>query len=77
MKIDIENEFVDHLVRYRLKLDYGYLIQDIKRLEEIKNRQPYQEQDLKDTIMYKECMEHMLDYYVGFNWRDEMNDLDE
>ncbi|MFY8212558.1 MAG: hypothetical protein ACOVLB_07845 [Candidatus Nanopelagicus sp.] len=76
MKVDIENEFVDHLVRHRLKLDYQYLLQDIKKLEEMEKREPYQEQDLKDTLMYKGSMEHMLEYYVGFNWRNEMNNLD-
>lgn len=77
MKIDIENEFVDHLVRHRLKLDYLYLVQDIKKLEAMENRASYQEQDLKDTLTYKASMEHMLEYYVGFHWRDELNNLDE
>ena len=77
MKIDIENEFVDHLVRHRLKLDYLYLLQDIKKLEETEKLEPYQERDLKDMLMYKNSMEHMLEYYVGFHWRESMNDIDE
>ena len=76
MKIDIENEFVDHLIRLRLKQDYVYLVSDIKRLEEKETLAAYQEQDLKDMRMYKTSMEHMLEYYAGFNWQNEMSEID-
>ena len=70
--IDIDNDFVEKIMAARLHQDYQYLLQDIQRLNSIPKLQDYQRQDLDDHVKYKDCLEQMLEYYVGFNWKTQL-----
>jgi hypothetical protein len=72
MKIDIDDSVCDELMKARLLIDYQYLLKDIQRLEATRNLQNYQLEDLEANRKYKDAMESMMEYYIGFNWKDEL-----
>jgi len=71
MQIDIDSDIFDKLLGARLQQDYVMLEQQIEELSAISDPKPYQLEDLKNNLMYKNAMERMLEYYVGFNWKNE------
>jgi len=71
MQIDIDSDIFDKLLGVRLQQDYVMLERQIEELSAISQPQPYQLEDLKDNLMFKNAMERMLEYYVGFNWKNE------
>jgi hypothetical protein len=70
MKIDLTSEAVDGLVKSILIQDYKGLCSDIIRLESIENKAKYQIQDLEHNYRYRNAMETLMEYYVGFQWKD-------
>jgi hypothetical protein len=73
MKVELTNEAVDGLMHSILLQDYQSLCGDIDHLESAKELQDYQRQDLDHNYRYRNAMEILLEYYVGFNWKDRLN----
>lgn len=72
MKVELTNEAVDGLMKSILLQDYQGLCEDIERLESMKNRARHQDEDLKNNYVYKNAMETLMEYYVGFDWKKEL-----
>lgn len=72
MIIDLNNEAVDGLIKSILVQDYKGLCTDIIRLETMENKAKYQIQDLEHNYRYRNAMETLMEYYVGFQWKDEL-----
>mgnify|MGYP000096012065 CR=1 FL=1 len=70
--IDINNDLVDTIMAARLHQDYQYLVQDINRLNSMPKLEDFQQEDLEDHVKYKDCLELMLEYYVGFDWKTKL-----
>ncbi len=74
MKVELTNDAVDGLMHSILLQDYRSLCQDINSLESAKELQEYQQQDLDHNYRYRNAMEILLEYYVGFDWKQKLND---
>ena len=72
MKVELTMDAVDGLIKSILLQDYRGLCEDISRLESLKDRAKYQEEDLKNNYVYKNAMETLMEYYVGFDWQKEL-----
>jgi uncharacterized protein YaaN involved in tellurite resistance len=72
MIIDLNNEAVDGLIKSILVQDYKGLRSDITRLEKLDNKAKSQIQDLEHNYRYCNAMETLMEYYVGFQWKDEL-----
>ena len=56
--------------------DYYGLVEDTNRLKEVKDKQTYQLQDIEHNLRYIDAMEVLMEYYVGFDWKDRVKDYD-
>jgi hypothetical protein len=75
MKVELSSDAVDSIFRSVLIQDYKGLKDDIRRLKDKKpNLQAYQKEDLKANKKYKKAMEVMLEYYVGIDWKETINE---
>lgn len=75
MKVELSSDAVDNIFRSILIQDYKSLKEDIKRLKDKKpDLQAYQKEDLKANKRYKKAMEVLLEYYVGFDWKETINE---
>jgi hypothetical protein len=74
MKVELTSEAVDGLMQSILLQDYRGLCTDINRLESVKELAKYQREDLDHNYRYRNAMETLLEYYVGFDWKDRLND---
>jgi hypothetical protein len=74
MKVELTSEAVDGLMQSILLQDYQGLCTDIERLETTKELAKYQREDLDHNYRYRNAMETLLEYYVGFDWKDRLND---
>jgi hypothetical protein len=74
MKVELTNEAVDGLMHSILLQDYQGLCADINRLETTKELAKYQREDLEHNYRYRNAMETLLEYYVGFDWKDQLGD---
>lgn len=72
MIVDLNNEAVDGIIKSILVQDYKGLCEDIDKLEKTKKLAEYQRQDLDHNYRYRNAMETLLEYYVGFNWKDQL-----
>lgn len=72
MIVELNNEAVDGLIKSILVQDYKGLCEDIDRLEKSKTLAEYQKQDLDHNYRYRDAMETLMEYYVGFNWKDQL-----
>lgn len=72
MIVDLNNEAVDGLIKSILTQDYKGLCDDIARLELLENKAKSQLLDLEHNYRYKNAMETLMEYYVGFNWKDQL-----
>ncbi len=72
MKVELTNEAVDGLMQSILMQDYQGLCEDINRLECSKELRDHQKQDLEHNYRYKNAMETLMEYYVGFDWKDKL-----
>lgn len=72
MIIDLNNEAVDGLMKSILIQDYKGLEADINRLNILKNKSDALLRDLEHNKEYLEAYEKLLEYYVGFNWKEEL-----
>lgn len=76
MKVELTNEAVDGLMRSILMQDYRGIVEDTDRLKEVKDKQTYQLQDIEHNLRYIDAMEVLMEYYVGFDWKDRVKDYD-
>lgn len=72
MIVELNDEAVDGLIRSLLIQDYKGLCSDIGNLESAKELKDYQRQDLEHNYRYRNAMEILLEYYVGFHWKDQL-----
>jgi hypothetical protein len=72
MIVELNNEAVDGLIKSLLIQDYKGLCSDIDNLESTKELRDYQKEDLEHNYRYKNAMEVLMEYYVGFQWKDEL-----
>lgn len=72
MIVELNNEAVDGLIKSLLIQDYKGLCSDINNLESAKELRDYQKEDLEHNYRYKNAMEIMMEYYVGFDWKREL-----
>ena len=72
MIVELNDEAVDGLIKSLLIQDYKGLCSDINNLESAQELQDYQRQDLEDNYRYRGAMEIMMEYYVGFDWKQEL-----
>jgi hypothetical protein len=72
MIVELNNEAVDGIVKSILLQDYKSLCSDIENLESAKELPQYKREDLEHNYRYRDAMEILLEYYVGFNWKDQM-----
>jgi hypothetical protein len=73
MLIDLNHEAIDGLIKSILIQDYKGLVEDTARLKKLKNKAEYQQQDIEHNLRYIEAMETLMEYYVGFQWKDELD----
>jgi len=74
MIVELNNEAVDGLMRSILVQDYKGLCEDIGRLESAKELKKYQKEDLEHNYRYRNAMETLMEYYVGFDWKERLGD---
>ena len=72
MKVDLTSDAVDGLMKSILIQDYKNLCSDIENLESAKELRDYQKKDLDHNYRYRNAMEIMMEYYVGFDWKREL-----
>lgn len=72
MKVDLTSDAVDGLMKSILLQDYQSLCEDIDRLEKSKTLAEYQKQDLDHNYRYRNAMEILMEYYIGFDWKDQL-----
>lgn len=73
MLIDLNHEAIDGLIKSILIQDYKGLVEDTDRLKKLKNKAEYQQQDIEHNLRYIDAMETLMEYYVGFQWKDELD----
>ena len=72
MIVDLNNEAVDGIIKSILVQDYKGLCEDIDKLEKTKKLAEYQRQDLDHNYRYRNAMEILMEYYIGFDWKDQL-----
>jgi len=72
MIVELNDEAVDGLIKSLLVQDYKGLCSDIDNLESAKELRDYQKEDLEHNYRYRNAMETLLEYYVGFHWKDQL-----
>jgi hypothetical protein len=76
MKIEISTEAVDEIFRSILIQDYINLKSDIRRLKESPDLKDYQKEDLNDNKKYLKAMKKMMQYYIGFDWKQKLKEYE-
>ena len=74
MKVELTSEAVDGLMHSILLQDYRGLVEDTDRLKKVKDKQTYQLQDIEHNLRYIDAMEVLMEYYIGFDWKERLND---
>jgi hypothetical protein len=72
MIIDLNNEAVDGLIKSILIQDYQGLLEDTDRLNNLENKGVHQVKDIEHNLRYINAMETLMEYYVGFDWKDQL-----
>ncbi len=72
MIVELNGEAVDGIVKSILLQDYKSLCSDIKNLESAKELPEYKQEDLVANREYKAAMEKLMEYYIGFNWQQQL-----
>jgi len=66
MKLEINDDMADEIVRQVLREQYEGLCESIKTLEGRLNLKPYEEQDLKDNIANARAIRTALAYFTVY-----------
>lgn len=72
MKVDLTNDAVDGLMHSILIQDYKSLCSDIDNLETSRELAEYQKKDLEHNYRYRNAMEILMEYYIGFDWKSRL-----
>ena len=72
MIVELNGEAVDGIVKSILIQDYKNLCSDITNLESTNELPEYKQQDLVANREYKAAMEKLMEYYIGFNWQQQL-----
>jgi hypothetical protein len=72
MLVELNNEAVDGIIQSILIQDYKGLIDDNKRLSKVKDKASFQIQDNEHNLRYIDAMETLMEYYVGFDWKEKI-----
>ena len=72
MIVELNGEAVDGLIKSILIQDYKNLCSDINNLESSRELPQYKQEDLQHNYRYKNAMEILMEYYIGFNWQQEL-----
>ena len=72
MLIELNSEAVDGLMQSILVQDYKGIVEDTKRLQKLQDKQSYQLQDIEHNLRYIDAMETLMEYYIGFNWKEQL-----
>lgn len=72
MQVELTNEAVDGLMQSILLQDYRGIVEDTRRLQMVKKKAAYQMQDIEHNLRYIDAMETLMEYYIGFNWKDRL-----
>lgn len=72
MIVELNGEAVDNILKSILIQDYKNLCSDIVNLELAKELPAYKQEDLTANREYKAAMEKLMEYYIGFNWQQEI-----
>jgi hypothetical protein len=72
MIVDLNNEAVDGLIKSILVQDYKGLVEDTNRLNKLENKGVHQLKDIEHNLRYIDAMETLMEYYVGFQWKDQL-----
>ena len=72
MIVELNDDAVDGIIKSLLVQDYKGLCSDIANLESAKELRDYQRQDLEHNYRYRNAMEIMMEYYVGFDWKSQL-----
>jgi len=72
MLVELNSEAVDALMRSILIQDYKGIVEDTKRLQKLQDKQSYQLQDIEHNLRYIDAMETLMEYYIGFNWKEQL-----
>ena len=65
MKIDVNEEIVDQILKTELRETITGIKQDIKNLKKMRKREQYQDQDLADNQELLPHLEAVYDYFGG------------
>ena len=65
MKVEIDADTADGIVRASLKQSIEYLREDIAILEKKKKLEDYQKLELGELMVFLNAMETVFDYYGG------------
>ena len=65
MKVEIDPETADGIVRASIKQTIEYLREDIAILEKKKKLEDYQKLELGELMVFLNAMETVFDYYGG------------
>jgi hypothetical protein len=65
MKVEIDPDTADGIVRASLKQTIEYFREDISDLKKKKKLEDYQKRELADLIVSLDAMEKTFDYYGG------------
>lgn len=72
MIVELNGEAVDGIVKSILIQDYKSLCSDIENLESAQELPEYKQEDLVANREYKAAMEKLMEYYIGFQWQQEL-----
>jgi hypothetical protein len=72
MIVELNGEAVDGLIKSILIQDYKSLCSDINNLESAQELPEYKQQDLAHNYRYKNAMEILMEYYIGYTWQQEL-----
>ena len=72
MLVELNNEAIDGIIQSILIQDYKGLIDDNKRLSKVKDKASFQIQDIEHNLRYIDAMETLMEYYVGFDWKEKI-----
>ena len=72
MIVELNGEAVDGIVKSILIQDYKSLCSDIENLESAQELPEYKQEDLEANREYKAAMEKLMEYYIGFQWQQEL-----
>lgn len=70
--MDLTPEFVDHIIKTELSIQYNGVIKDIERLSKQETLENYQEEDLLNCVKWRDAFYTVLEYYTT---PDELKEL--